>query len=516
MQMKKFFQLLFSRFTLVVFAIILQLGLYIFLPIILNAFFPLVVNNAIVPLNIIIAIISMFVVIWIINSDITIEGQLPLIILCIIMPLIGIVVCMVFVKVHVPRKIKKNLENTNREIAANNKLSEEELKALSEVAGEDFGQFKYIYNTTNFAPYQNSSVKFLDSGEKFLSNLLQDLKNAKKYIFMEYFIVERGKMWQQIYDVLLQKTKEGVEVRLMYDDLGTMAKLPSNFAKKLKKQGIKCVKFNEYSSATSALYNNRDHRKITVIDGKVGYIGGINIADEYANYISPYGVWKDSAVRLQGEGVKSLVCLFLQLYDIQTKQTENFSQYFSKSKTKGNGLVCPFGDGPKYFYKEHIGENVYLNMINSAKKYIYISTPYLIIDSKIKAALISASKRGVDVRIVTPHIPDKKVILAITRSHYKNLSEAGVKIFEFEKGFIHSKQVLVDDKLACVGTINFDYRSLIHHYECGMLMQNTKCLVDIKKDFEKIFKTAINMAYYKQNAFVRLMCALLKLFFPLL
>lgn len=514
--MKKFFKLLFSRFTLIIFAIILQLSLYVILPIILNAQYPLIVNNVIVPFNIIAVVVSIFVVLWIINSDITIEGQLPLVILCIVMPLIGIVFCLVFVKVIVPRKTKKNLASTNNEIAKNNNLTNEQIETFKTIADSEFGQFQYIYNTTNFASYTNTTINFLDSGEKFLLDLVQDLKTAKKYIFMEYFIIEQGKMWQQIYDVLLQKVKEGVEVRVMYDDLGTMTKLPNNFAKLLKQQGIKCVKFNEYSSATSAFYNNRDHRKITVIDGKVGYVGGINIADEYANYTSPFGMWKDSAIRLQGEGVRSLVCLFLQLYDIQTKQVEEFSQYFSRSKTKGQGLVCPFGDGPKYFYKEHIGENVYLNMINSAKKYIYISTPYLIIDSKIKSALISASKRGVDVRIVTPHVPDKKIILAITRSHYKSLSEAGIKIYEFEKGFIHSKQVIVDDNLACVGTINFDYRSLIHHYECGVLMYKSNCLTDIKSDFEKIFKTAINMKNYKQNTFVKLLCAMLKLFFPLL
>lgn len=507
--MKKILKMLFSRFIIIILAIILQLCLYIFFPLFLSASFPFV------PVNLILSLLAIVLVISIINSRIIIEGQMPLIILCIISPIVGIAFCTIFLNVKMPKKVKKYANNTFNQIKNNLTLSDEQSLKLQEELGDVFGQFNYIYQTTLMPAYKNTHTTFFRLGEEFFEALLTELKRAEKYIFMEYFIIENGKMWNEIHEVLKEKVSYGVEVRVMYDDLGTIAKLPSNFAKKLKKEGIKCVKFNEYSSQTSALYNNRDHRKITVIDGKVGFIGGVNIADEYINETHPFGHWKDSAVKLEGDAVKNLLCMFLQQYDIQTKQTENFEDYFSNFQVEANGVVCPFGDGPKYVYGENIANNVYINMISQAKKYVYITTPYLIMDSKLKNALISASLRGVDVRIITPHIPDKKSIFLITRSSYIELMEKGVKIFEYTEGFIHSKQVLVDDELAVVGTINFDYRSLLHHYECGVLMYKTDCIADIKLDFEKILTTATSMQGYKQKFLTKIFCALAKLFTPL-
>ena len=507
--MKKFFKLLFGRFSLIIFALILQLCLYIFVPIFLSETFP------VIPLNLILSLLAVMLVIAIINSKMIIEGQMPLIILCIISPIIGIAFCCIFLKTKVPKKVKKFEKATVEEIKENLSITEEEKTELENSLNDAYGQFNYIYQTTNLRAYKNTKADFFSSGEEFYASLLQSLKEAKKYIFMEYFIIDNGKMWSCICEILKQKVSEGVDVRVMYDDLGTITKLPSNFAKKLRKQGIKCVKFNEYSNQTSSIYNNRDHRKITIVDGEVGFVGGVNIADEYINEIHPFGHWKDSALKLEGEAVKNLVCMFLQLYNVQTKQQEAFNKYFSTKTKQANGIVCPFGDGPKYVYGENIAENVYLNMINQAKKYVYITTPYLIIDSKLKNALKNASLRGVDVKIVTPHIPDKKSIFQITRSSYADLQEKGVQIYEYTEGFIHAKQVLVDDELAVVGTINFDYRSLLHHYECGVLMYQTDCIADIKLDFANILKTATNMAGYKQNVFVKIFCALAKVFTPL-
>ena len=231
----------------------------------------------------------------------------------------------------------------------------------------------------------------------------------------------------------------------MYDDLGTINKLPHNYFKRLNKAGIKCVKFNSFVPIMSAIHNNRDHRKITVIDGQVGFVSGLNLADEYINVKHPFGHWKDSGVKLTGEAVKNLTIMFLQLYDVQSQQTEDFTKYLTYSQTKASGYVCPYGDGPKFFCQDYVAENVYLNLINQAKHYIYISTPYLIIDNKLTNALCSAARRGVDVKIVTPHIPDKKFIFALTRSSYKKLQDAGVTILEYEKGFVHAKQVLCDE-----------------------------------------------------------------------
>lgn len=513
--MKKTLKLIFSRFTLIVLSIILQLALWIILPAFLNHKYPIVINSFLIPFNLIVAVLAIFVVTWIINSDIKIEGQLPLIILCILAPTVGIVFCAVFVRIKLPRKTKKHLNKTLEQTKNANTISNEEQQLINNELGLYAGQFNYILNTTSLRSYRNTNVEFLNDGKKFFDSLISELQNAKNYIFMEYFIIEHGEMWNKIHSILKQKAQDGLDVRLMYDDLGTISRLPSNFHKKLNNEGIKCVKFNEYSQFTSSIYNNRDHRKITVIDGTVGFMGGINIADEYANINCSYGHWKDSAVKLSGEGVNGLLCILLQLYGIQRGKIENFTNYFSSHNTTAQGIVCPFGDGPKYFYGEHIGENVYINLISQARKTVYITTPYLIIDNELRDALISASKRGVDVRIITPHIPDKKVIFKVTRSNYKALLDGGVKIHEYKNGFIHAKQVLIDGVLAIVGTINLDYRSMIHHYECGVLMYKTDCINDIQADFNELFKTSIDMSGFKQNWFSKIFCALIKLFTPL-
>ena len=517
--MKKTLKFIFSRFTLVALAIVLQLILWIVLPAYLNYKHPIIINNFLVPFNLIIAVLALLSILWIINSDIKIEGQLPLIILCILAPAVGIVFCAIFVKIKLPRKTKKylkeTLEQTKNATAIQNETEKAKQLEIEKELGRYLGQFNYIYNTTNLRSYKNTNVDFYNDGKAFFDSLILELEKAKSFIFMEYFIIEKGQMWNKIHTILKQKAKEGLDVRLMYDDLGTISRLPSNFYKKLNTEGIKCVKFNEYSQFTSSIYNNRDHRKITVIDGRVGFMGGINIADEYANINCSYGKWKDSAIKLTGEGVNGLTCILLQLYGIQSGKIENYTNYFVSHSEKSDGIVCPFGDGPKYFYGEHIGENVYINLISQAQKTIYITTPYLIIDNQLKDALISASKRGVDVRIITPHIPDKKAIFKVTRSNYKALQDGGVKIYEFKDGFIHAKQVLVDGELAIVGTINLDYRSMIHHYECGVLMYKTNCIKDIKADFGNLFDVSIDMKDFKQSWFAKIFCALIKLFTPL-
>lgn len=507
--MRKIFKFIFSRFTLIIIALLIQISFYIFVPIVVGESFPSI------PINLILSIIGLIVVVLIINSDMIIEGQLPLIILCTIAPILGIAICAMFITPKLPRKIKKHFEEIVREGRQLQALTDDDKCDLKNKLGDYYGQFNYIYNSTSMRSYTNSNAEFFSTGELFFKDLLENLSNAKKYIFMEYFIIEKGVMWNSIYKVLKEKAKSGIDVRIIYDDLGTMSKLPSNFYKKVRKDGIKCIRFNEFSRATSSLYNNRDHRKITVIDGNIGYVGGINLADEYINKVQPYGYWKDSAIKICGSAVNNLVCLFMQIYNIQMQVFESCDKYLCDKKVETDGVICPFGDGPKYLYGENIAENILLNLISNAKKSIYITTPYLIIDSKLKNALTLASDRGVRVVIVTPHIPDKKIVFSITRSSYKSLQEHGVEIYEFKEGFLHAKQILVDEKLAIVGTINMDYRSLLHHYECGVLMYNTKCLKDIKRDFDNILLTAVNMKGYRQNVLTRIACALIKAYTPL-
>lgn len=515
--MRKFLKIIFSRMWLVAFAIIAQLIISTTFPYILNYFYPEIFGRLYLQIDLIFKILGLIMLLIIINSDMISEGKMVWIILFLTFPLFAFIIYRMFVWNKAPKRHRRYYAQVKKKVADINKRNARDAFVLREKLGDNFGQFDYIYQTSKLKAYQNSNVKYFSSGEAFYTELLESLEQAKSYIFMEYFIIERGQMWNGILKILQKKIKEGVEVRVMYDDLGTIHKLPYNYAKRLRKIGIKCVKFNSFVPIMSALHNNRDHRKITVIDGRVGFVSGLNIADEYINVVQKYGYWKDTGLKVTGQAVESLLMMYLQLYNVQTQRMEDFNKYLKDIKpVKSNGFVCPFGDGPKYFYDDHISKNVYLNMINQAKNYLWITTPYLIIDNQLTNALCMAAKRGVDVRIITPHVPDKKIIFMLTRSSYKTLKEAGVKIFEYQKGFVHAKQFLCDDELAIVGTVNLDYRSLLHHYECAVLMAKTDCLVDIKKDFENMFSTSTNMKDYKQNAFLRLVCAVLKLFTPML
>ena len=503
----KIFGVIYSRTAVVIILLLLQIELMLFSLTYLENY-----TNYLYGVFVILSVVS---VIYIMNEKGTPEFKMTWLLFILLVPVVG-VGFYIFTKTEFGTHfLGKRLEDLRHETEPYMEQNEGIVQTMRSSRLANVNLSHFLYQQVGFPTYGNTEATYFPLGDDKFPALLAELEKAEKFIFMEYFIIEKGEIWNSIHEVLKAKVKDGIKVRLMYDDLGTISRLPSNFYKKLRKEGIECVKFNEYSQFASALYNNRDHRKITVIDGKVGYMGGINIADEYANINCSYGFWKDSAVKLVGDGVNGLTCILLQLYGIQTGNIENYSDYFVKNNEKAQGIVCPFGDGPKYFYGEHIGENLYINLISQAKKTIFITTPYLIIDSELRDALINASNRGVDVRIVTPHIPDKKVIFSITRSHYKILQDSGIKIFEFKKGFIHSKQILIDNELSIVGTINLDYRSMIHHYECGVLMYNTSCIKDIEKDFENIFENSIDMKDFKQMWIAKIFCALIKLFTPL-
>ncbi|MDE6059716.1 MAG: cardiolipin synthase [Clostridia bacterium] len=367
--------------------------------------------------------------------------------------------------------------------------------------------------------YGGTKTEYLSSGEVFLERLLEDLEKAEKFIFLEFFIIEKGKLWGSVLDILKRKVAEGVEVRVMYDDIGCMGKVHLRYHKTLRKLGIKCVKFNPFVPVVSNVHNNRDHRKIVVIDGKIGYTGGINLADEYANMVTYFGHWKDTAVRLEGEAVKSFTLMFLRLYNIQKKSAEDFSKYIPEEFEyfEDEGFVQPYGDGPRPLYGKHLGEDVYINLLNGAKRYVYIATPYLIIDYRLRETLILTAQRGVDVRILTPHIPDKKLPFALTRSNYLALIKGGVKIYEYTPGFVHAKMFVCDDEVAVVGTINLDYRSLLFHFEDAVLLYHSKAVLDIKEDMEKTFEvSALQTAQDAKKSVVwRWLCEFAKLFAPL-
>lgn len=383
-----------------------------------------------------------------------------------------------------------------------------------------FGIVKSLLSMDHNADvYDGTASQYFPLGEEMFEAMLDDLRSAKKFIFLEFYIIDPGVMWNRVLEILVDKVQQGVEVKLLYDDIGCMATLPGDYTKRLRKMGIDAHKFNKVIPRMTVAYNNRDHRKILVVDGQVGYTGGINLADEYINHIVRFGHWKDGGVRLEGRAVKALTRLFLMNWYINRGEITDFDRYhFDSQRVEGKGLYIPYGSGPKPIYKEQVGKTVYQNIINQAIDYVYITTPYLIIDYDLTEDIKNAAMRGVDVRIVTPFIPDKKLIQIVTRGAYPDLLEADVKIYEYTPGFIHSKNVISDDELAVVGTINFDYRSLVHHYENAVLMYQTESIADIKQDFGDLFDVSkeISLETLQNSWYQRLLKEIMQLFAPLL
>ncbi len=364
---------------------------------------------------------------------------------------------------------------------------------ISKIAETDksvLPQLKYISHTAHYPIYEDTQTQYFPLGELMFESLKNDLRSAERFIFMEYFIIEEGKMWGEILEILVEKVKQGVDVRVMYDDIGCVQTLPTRYFKYLRSLGIKCHVFNRFNPVVSMVHNHRDHRKITVIDGHTAYTGGINLADEYINDYVKHGHWKDVAVRLYGKATWSFTVMFLSLWCPLTKTKEDFEKYKPEQRFydtfKSDGYVQPFDDVP--IDDEIVGENVYLNMINRAENYVYICSPYFIVDNETISALCTAAKSGVDVRIITPHLGDKWYVHAMTRSYYSVLVENGVKVYEYTDGFIHAKSMVCDDKLAVIGTINFDFRSLYLTFECATLLYKTNTVTDIYNDFLKTVK----------------------------
>ena len=343
---------------------------------------------------------------------------------------------------------------------------------------------KYLNNTGCFPVYDKTSVTYYPLGENKLEAMLAELEKAEKYIFMEYFIVEEGYMWGRILDVLTRKAKEGVEVRVMYDGMCEMSTLTYDYAERLAKLGIKAKAFAPILPFLSTYYNYRDHRKILVIDGKVGFTGGVNMADEYINRRERFGHWKDCAVMLRGEAVRTFTLMFLQMWNVGETEPQ-WDEWLSVpygAERKDSGFVLPFGDCP--LDDEKVGETVYMDILNRATRYVHIMTPYLILDGEMEYAIRFAAERGIDVKIILPGIPDKKGAYALAKTHYAGLTKSGVKIYEYAPGFVHSKMFVCDGEKAVVGTINLDYRSLYHHFECAAYMYKTPCIPDIEADFQ--------------------------------
>ena len=345
-------------------------------------------------------------------------------------------------------------------------------------------QADYLTNESGFPLYDGTSTEYLSPGEAFLPRLLEELRMAEKYIFIEFFILAEGKMWNQIHAILKEKAAQGIEVKIIFDDFGSIKRQNKGFLTRLRAEGIAVSVFNPINPIMNIFMNNRDHRKIVIIDGKVAITGGINIGDEYINELQRFGRWMDSAILIKGKAVKSFLAMFCTMWEFTTRKRLKFTDYAIDYSVSAEGFVVPYADDP--LNDRNPGEGIYMQILNTAQKYVYIVTPYLILDNNMKSAIRMAAKAGIDVRILTPHIPDKWYVHPVTQYNYYELLEAGVRIFEYTPGFVHSKIFVSDDKIATVGTINMDYRSFVFHFECGAWICDNSTVLDIRNQFNDI------------------------------
>ena len=435
-------------------------------------------------------LISVATVIAIVNRSMSPESKVTWLIVTFV-PVFGPLLYLMFGERRLSKKELKQLQELNS-IAFHENNGRQLHLQLQETDKPAYGIINaLLHMDSNAEVYDQTDSQFFASGEEMWQQMLEDLKRAEKFIFLEYYIVDEGLMWDSILEVLEEKAAQGVEVKMLYDDIGCMVTLPGDYTVHLRSKGIDAHKFNKVIPRMTVAYNNRDHRKILVIDGQISYTGGINLADEYINQIERFGHWKDSGIRIDGPATQAFTRLFLMNWYINRGEISDFDQYHLENQTRsGSGLCIPYGSGPKPIYQMKVGKNVYQNLINQAEDFVYITTPYLIIDYDLTEDIKNAAMRGVDVRIVTPFVPDKKIIQLITRGAYPDLLSAGVRIFEYTPGFIHSKQMIVDDRFAAVGTINLDYRSLVHHYENAVLLYKTESIAGIRQDFEDIFEVS--------------------------
>lgn len=428
-----------------------------------------------------VAILYVIGFIHLVNRETNPEYKLTWLVV-IAIPIAGVVLYFLFYDRRVSKKEAERLWK----FAVNLDLSSEP-RADIEERPESYGKIRALTSDDPLAvAYSNTRSIFFTSGESYFDALIADLSSAKKFIFLEYFIIEEGELWSGIHEILREKVSEGVEVRLIYDDIGCMQTLPSAYERRLRDEGISAYRFGRVTPKISSVHNNRDHRKIAVIDGRVGYTGGVNIADEYVNIREKYGHWKDGGIRIEGDAVRGLTRLFLSAYDFTSGENSDYLSFVAEGDMKelcDGGIYVPFGSGPAPIYKEKSGKNLLLNIINQANAYVWITTPYLIVDYELTEALCKAARRGVSVRIVTPGIADKKIIKIMTKSSYPYLKRSGVEIYEYLPGFIHEKTLVSDDKYLVIGTVNLDYRSLVHHFEDGIFIIDSPVIDEAKRSY---------------------------------
>ncbi len=461
---------------------------------------------------------EIFCVINIIASDDNPDYKVPWLLFVLILPIAGFMLYFLFYSRKLDKRFMRRLEELKR--YHYERTEDKTLEKLESENARAAAQAKMLCSISGASAFKNTRQTYYPLGEDMWQAMLSDLEEANHFIFMEYFIIEEGVFWNSILDILKRKAGDGVTVRVLYDDIGCMSTLPGSYHKQLKKFGIDATAFSRLRGQADGEFNNRSHRKICVIDGKVGYTGGVNIADEYINEVVRFGHWKDTALRLEGEAVWELTRTFLTDYGMNVKSLPSVPEnlYPVCENSCADGYVIPFGDGPKPLYERRVGKSVIQNMLSSATRYMYITTPYLIIENEPCGSIENAALRGDDVRIIVPHIPDKRLVFGMTRSFYSRLMKSGVRIYEYEPGFIHAKSYIADGEYAMIGTINLDYRSLVHHFENGVWMYRCDSIRDLKQDIEATMQKSIEITpdMLKTGLPSRLVRSIVRIFAPML
>jgi cardiolipin synthase len=521
MSKKKWLKLVLRRRALIIITLLLQIALTIFLIAGTGRYlkFSYWILN----------ILSIIVCIYVINKREKAGYKLTWIFIILLFPIFGGIMYILFNFWSNPKKFRKELDRNISDSREAFYLPGNRLDELVDVHPEFKTNAHYLQEYAGYPVYGNTRQEYLASGEAYFYKVLEQLKKAEKYIFLEFFILKEGLMFNSILKILESKAAEGLDIRLMYDDLGCFFTLPPDFRKRLKEKGVKTYIFNPFRAIFSSLQNNRDHRKIIAIDGKVAFTGGLNLADEYINVVERFGHWKDAAIMIEGDGAWALTLIFLQMWNLSSGEKDNYASFYpwkdnviehtARGVEEGFeawGYVQPYADSP--LDSDNVGEHVYIQIINQAKKYVYINTPYLIVDDNLLSALTLAAKSGVDVRIITPHRWDKQIVAITSRSYYRRLIQGGVKVYEYTSGFNHGKTFVSDDKIATVGTTNLDFRSLYLHFECGVLIYSSKTIAAIKEDFLSTIPASKKMTLNDcaRNASQLIVQDVLRIFAPLM
>lgn len=468
-------------------------------------------------IEVVLRVLSVLLVLFIIKYSRHLSSDMMWILLIILLPVAGTAVYLLVGANLLSSPTFRKLQKETNDARKYYHQDEEVLNDVCEADRERRGQFRYIANSAGFPFYENTGFDYYELGDTGYPVMLEELKKAEKFIFIEYFIIEEGEMWNGILKILEEKAQQGVDVRVMYDDVGSLMTLSGRYAKRLEEKGIKCISFNRLNPILGIIMNHRDHRKIMVIDGKTAFSGGVNLADEYINVKVIHGHWKDNIIRITGEAVWSYTVMFLTHWNALRKEDADYEAFHVPAeKGERDGWIAPYGETP--LDREITAQNVYMGILNHASDYCYIMTPYLIIDTELINSLILAAKNGADVRMITPGVPDKKIVYSITRSYYRQLIDGGVRIFEYTPGFVHAKVFVSDDEVAAVGTVNLDYRSLYLHFENGTFLYGSEKVMDVKDDFLKTCAQSreITKSECRRGILSEILLAVLRIFAPMM